>query len=284
MSAARKLAIRSLAYDWAANGTHSRWWTAPELLKVVRTFWPGKVGADGKVVPFNSLPAIDRWLRKDKRKTAVGEGIKHPLDIETLLKAERAEIVEMFKDEPSLVEAAGGKFKFEPAWYDELKVEAVELEETAGFGPSTICSIARRIYVRHKKDSVDAVPPELDWMPSTDWGLWFLHKHMDYVVRRVVTEPISPEAAAKQRELHEINIDRICIDLLEKGVPLWAIYALDEAGCFLWPSTHYVWIKKGSDRATRANSDDKRQVTIGIVHNAEGQIIFIQVCVFAIPV
>ena len=175
----------------------------------------------------SSRASAGRYLKKEKTLYAEGKGHrKQP----NLIKPYKRRIA-LLKEEPldEQMRPDGTRYRFKPSLYGKLKAEAMKLKDTHSFGPHTLCCLAR-IIVREDRAATgdDAFLPH-DWTPSHEWGLWFMKHQMNFSLRRVTTEHVTAEATERQRELHAINLDKLAV-LLSEGVPLHAIFGVDETG------------------------------------------------------
>jgi hypothetical protein len=174
-----------------------------------------------------SLATAGRYLKKEKALYESGAGHrKQP----NLIKPYKKRIA-LLKEEPphDQTRPDGTRFRFKPSLYGKLKAEALKLKDTHGFGPHTLCCLARIILREDKVATGDDAFLPHDWTPSHEWGLWFMKHHMNFSLRRVTTEHVTAEATERQSELHKINLDKLAV-LLSDGVPLHAIFGVDETG------------------------------------------------------
>ena len=92
---------------------------------------------------------------------------------------------------------------------------------------------------------------------------------------RCITTGLSPEEQeARQRQLHELNLDRLAWHIAKDKIPRWAIFGVDESGVNLMPRDGVVWADKGAKSVTvKLKASDYRQYTIDMAVAADGSLI-----------
>jgi hypothetical protein len=219
-----------------------------------------------------SVAQAYRYLEEEKRYCATGHplAITAPIDLVQLINeakndAERkgAEVLALVPTEEPL----GRPFKFQPAWYDELKSRANEFNKLLGFGPSVLRALATQVQVEQLGIEVDAA-----WVPSDEWCYWFLHRQMNLTPRRITSHAVLPAQMEQQARLHGITLSRLAI-MISEGLQLKHLSGSDEFACHFFSQNNFKWELKGAKQVPNLLKEDKRQITGDFAHNANGRII-----------
>ena len=93
----------------------------------------------------------------------------------------------------------GSPGKFDPLWYYELISMAGESLYIIGIDLETIQVCDTQIY----SEKLSLTPQDASYYtPSDTWCYWFMRQKMGLCLRKQCTIPMSPEAKAKQDQLH----------------------------------------------------------------------------------
>ena len=174
------------------------------------------------------------------------------------------------QEEPLLTHARNGSpCKFDPLWYPELITMTEESLDSIGFGPETIQVCATQIYT----EKLSLTPEDAScYTPSDRWCYWFMRQKMGLSLRKQCTTPLTPEAKAKQDQLHEITLQRLAL-LLDEGLKSKYVIGSDEFGMLFFPQGQYRWVKAGSKEVKPVVKEDRRQYTGDIAHNMDGDVV-----------
>jgi hypothetical protein len=243
---------------WNADGTHNSWRSVEEVQAVLLEELNVTVSRSSA---HRLIQAEQDVYEKSTTKTrpALPEVLT---EIENVLKSLTKEPVHSTPD--------NGNYKFPPSLYPKLKEECDALMDTPGFGPVAVSSLAAAL-VNDLSDE-DATP----WQPSRSWAYWFMHEHLDLTIRAVTTDRVDPAKEAKQRELHDITLERLAYFKTALQVPDFAICAADETGVFLFPQRNFKWAKRGAKQVQATKGDDKRQITVCMWIDFTGKVVFTQ--------
>ena len=245
--------------------------TGPQVMQILN---------DTPGLRYPAKSTVLRLLNEEKVAYSMGKGYRQKPSIKLKVanvELESWEITEkaLQDNEPPVEKTRkGGQFKLPTSTYPTIKSDVSKCKGLPGFGVHTVRAVARREYKRlHKEWGLDD-----EWCPSDDWCLWFLHKQMGHVRRRVTGKTRSHVLNDKQMWLWDRLLDTLAIDIFE-GVPPELIFGSDEFGQHYFPQNGYTWEEVGKKHVLLDINDDKRQYTGNIVHNCVGNTVTFQ-CIF----
>ena len=209
-----KLLYQSLMHVWAADGAHIGWYTVDQFVELLAQQLGHTVARS----------TAGDWLAREK-KAFNAKNVGLPSRMHALL--EKPDVPRMM-GELRAARAEVHAMDLEPAdagrlatWYDELIIKVKPFLPLPGFGPHVVCTLGQQLYAEKTADE--------EWEPSDSWARWFMKNKMGLALRRVTGSAVTPAAAQKQEELHEINLGVLAL-LKEEGLEDEDIWFYDEIG------------------------------------------------------
>jgi len=174
--------------------------------------------------------------------------------------------------EPDTLTSTGYKFKLSASFYPEVIKSVLRFKGHPGFGIRVIKIAARQIFQKKYGHLLE----NGDWTPSDSWCYWFLHEQMQFRNRRITGKcRIDGPMTEKQKDLWDKLLDTLAKDFSD-GVRPDMIIGSDEFGQFFFPANDYAWEEKGAKHVESSVWDDKRQYTGNLIHNANGELLTLQ--------
>lgn len=224
--------FKACMHVWASDGSHMAWRTYDQFCDEVRARF------DHDPPPRSTA---FRWIAREKSLferdpavwTETGEqALYHAPDLIKLV----ADInrVQSAAAEHSTVLPADHSF-FAAEWRSELVKIVTPHLDMPGFGVHVVAAAAQEVLMSKLNTSEAAT-----WLPSEDWCYRFMKVDMGLVMRRITSAAVTPVDAARQDELHDINLQRIALALANGLEPKYLL-AADEFGSHLFPQGEHEY-------------------------------------------